>query len=441
MERLRAGDPEQIGPWQIVNRLGAGGMGLVYLGTDGTRAAAIKTVREHLLEDPTSRTRLAREVASLKKMKSRYIAEIVGSDVESTPAWIATSFVDGPSLKTLIEKEGPLKEGQWKDLAAGLFQAISAVHKVGIIHRDVKPSNILISATGPKLIDFGISFSNDSTSLTKTGLVAGTPAWLAPEQFENREITFAVDNFALGSVLYFAATGSAPWGDEDSSVAHVMRQILTSEPDLKKLTPLQKDLIGKLLEKDSKKRINSSKSLELLGGISETREFALANPSEYQRVPKARNKFRLIQGIAAVVIVIAASIYFFMSNSTTSKTQNAAGTKPDTAVSKTSQGDASKWSGSFEGDPVAQSGSGTKYRIYLCDQNISPKSLSVSPPSGARSSSSLVSLEHGNSLCGSNFDTIFASGDVPNTGSVKFTVVGKTMAGDAIKYTYTVTRG
>ena len=110
MERLRAGDPEQIGPWQIVNRLGSGGMGLVYLGTNGTRAAAIKVVRNHLLEDPTSRTRLAREVESLKKAKSSFIAEIVGSDVAGSPAWIATKFVDGPSLKTLIDNEGPMDE-------------------------------------------------------------------------------------------------------------------------------------------------------------------------------------------------------------------------------------------------------------------------------------------------------------------------------------------
>ena len=102
MERLRSGDPEQIGPWQIVNRLGAGGMGIVYMGTNGTRAAAIKIVRDFLLEDPASRTRLAREVTSLKKVKSKYVAEIVGADIDASPAWIATNYVDGPSLKTLV---------------------------------------------------------------------------------------------------------------------------------------------------------------------------------------------------------------------------------------------------------------------------------------------------------------------------------------------------
>jgi len=181
MERLRPGDPEQIGPWQIVNRLGSGGMGIVYMGNNGTRAAAVKIVREFLLEDPSSRARLSREVAILKKITGKYVAEIVGADIDSNPAWIATNYVDGPSLKTLVDNEGPMSEAKWLELAYGLMSALHAVHEVGVIHRDVKPSNILMSATGPKLIDFGISFSSDATSLTKTGMVAGSPAWFSPE--------------------------------------------------------------------------------------------------------------------------------------------------------------------------------------------------------------------------------------------------------------------
>jgi serine/threonine protein kinase len=120
MERLRAGDPEQIGPWQIINRLGSGGMGIVYMGTNGTRAAAIKVVRDFLLEDPASRTRIAREVETLQRVKSEFVAEIVGSDVNGNPAWIATDYVDGPSLKTLVEKEGPLRHDEWVAFAKGL---------------------------------------------------------------------------------------------------------------------------------------------------------------------------------------------------------------------------------------------------------------------------------------------------------------------------------
>ncbi len=121
MERLRPDDPEQIGPWQIVNRLGSGGMGIVYMGTNGTRAAAVKVVRDFLLEESGSRARLAREVETLQKVKSNFVAEIVGSDISGKNAWIATNYVDGPSLKVLVDKEGPLSESQWFVFANGLL--------------------------------------------------------------------------------------------------------------------------------------------------------------------------------------------------------------------------------------------------------------------------------------------------------------------------------
>lgn len=296
MERLRAGDPEQIGPWQIINRLGSGGMGIVYMGTNGTRAAAIKVVRDFLLEDPASRTRIAREVETLQRVKSEFVAEIVGSDVNGNPAWIATDYVDGPSLKTLIEKEGPLRQDEWLAFAKGFLSAVAAVHSVGVVHRDIKPSNILISKAGPKLIDFGISFTNDATSLTGTGMVAGTPAWLAPEQFLGREITVAVDNFAAGSTLMYAATGKVPWGAEDSSVGAVMHTILVEEPDASMLTEFQIEIIMPLLIKDAASRKTAAQILKRLndgprGGmkISTTTKKPEVAPTE-SFLDKARKK-------------------------------------------------------------------------------------------------------------------------------------------------------
>lgn len=258
MERLRPGDPEQIGPWLIVNRLGSGGMGVVFMGTNGTRAAAIKVLRDYLLDDPTSRTRLAREVEALERVKGNYAAEIVGADTESNPAWIATNFVDGPSLKTLVDREGPLNEKQWLEFAFGLMDALTSIHAMGVIHRDIKPSNILIAKDGPKLIDFGISLSGDATSLTGTGLVAGTPSWLAPEQFLGKPLTTALDNFSAGSTLVFAATGGNPWDKDDSSVAAVMHSILNNKLDIKKLSPLQKSICEKLLIKDPEQRATAA---------------------------------------------------------------------------------------------------------------------------------------------------------------------------------------
>jgi serine/threonine protein kinase len=292
MERLRSGDPEQIGPWQIVNRLGSGGMGIVYMGTNGTHAAAIKVVREFLLEDPASRTRLEREVDTLLRVKSEFVAEIVGSDINGNPAWIATNYVDGPSLKILIEKEGPLPEDQWIDFARGFLSALVSVHSVGVVHRDIKPSNILITKSGPKLIDFGISFVNDATSLTGTGMVAGTPAWLAPEQFLGKEITTSVDNFAAGSTLMFAATGKTPWGAEDSSVGAVMHTILMVEPDTSALTDFQIEIITPLLIKDAQSRKTASQMLKKLN--DGPKKLSLGSKKEQKQQEIDRNRRNLI---------------------------------------------------------------------------------------------------------------------------------------------------
>lgn len=303
MERLRPGDPEQIGPWQIVNRLGSGGMGVVYMGTNGTRAAAIKVLRDYLLDDPTSRTRLAREVEALERVKGNYAAEIVGADTDSNPAWIATNYVDGPSLKTLVDREGPLNEKQWLEFAYGLMDALASIHSLGVIHRDIKPSNILIAKDGPKLIDFGISLSGDATSLTGTGLVAGTPSWLAPEQFLGRPLTSALDNFSAGSTLVYAATGGNPWDKDDSSVAAVMHSILNNKLDIKKLSNLQKSICEKLLIKDPEQRATAAEIREFIKKQQNATDQDLQKQIEKQRLAElqkqeaARQKELEIQAI------------------------------------------------------------------------------------------------------------------------------------------------
>ena len=440
MERLRPTDPEQIGPWQIVNRLGTGGMGIVYMGTNGTNAAAIKVVREHLLEDPTSRTRLAREVASLKKVKSSFVSEIVGSDVEGSPAWIATSYVDGPSLKVLIDSQGALDENAWRNLAAGLLQALSAIHKVNIIHRDVKPANILMSANGPRLIDFGISFSNESTSLTRTGLVAGTPAWLSPEQFENRVITSAVDNFALGSVLYYAATGIAPWGSDDSSVAQVMRQILTADPHLEKLTDLPKEIIGGLLEKDPKKRLTAEGAMKLLKVSPENISLSYAPPMVDRKASSGVKKKALL-AIPVIAVVIAGSVLLKSggSNSPAPAAAPSAATTSSTTSSTnapTTSGSTS-WSGEFSGDAAPQNGFGSTYKLYVCDQNISGRSLKVSAVGGANGALPIPSVVPNDPICGKGFDTMYVSGQVPTHPS-NYRLSGKTKSGIAVQYTFSI---
>lgn len=417
MERLRPDDPEQIGPWQIVNRLGSGGMGIVYMGTNGTHAAAVKVVRDFLLEDPGARARLAREVETLQKVKSNFVAEIVGSDVKSKTSWIATNYVDGPSLKVLIEKEGPLNEADWVSFADGLLSALAAVHSVGVIHRDIKPSNILMSKDGPKLIDFGIAFSKESTSLTKTGLVAGTPAWLSPEQFKNEAITTALDIFSAGSVLYYVATGTTPWGDDDSSVATIMHSLLTGDPDVSTLTELQRNLILSLLEKDYRKRVTANKALNTLREVAGTKSL-----SNTKVKPRKTRKINLKQILSlssiSVIAIIFAAVF----------------------INKPFMGTSSKsyiWTVTVDGDPAPQTGEGREFTAFLCDQQVIESSLKVTPNKerGVNSTGLKISVNSGDERCGADFDTIEISGlesDKPN--SVEYAVTGSTKSGYEFSY-------
>ena len=417
MERLRPDDPEQIGPWQIVNRLGSGGMGIVYMGTNGTHAAAVKVVRDFLLEDPGARARLAREVETLQKVKSNFVAEIVGSDVKSKTSWIATNYVDGPSLKVLIEKEGPLNESDWVSFADGLLSALAAVHSVGVIHRDIKPSNILMSKDGPKLIDFGIAFSKESTSLTKTGLVAGTPAWLSPEQFKNEAITTALDIFSAGSVLYYVATGTTPWGDDDSSVATIMHSLLTGDPDVSTLTELQRNLILSLLEKDYRKRVSANKALNTLREVAGTK--SLSNTKVKPRKTRKINLKQILSLSSISVIAIIFAIVF---------------------INKPFMGTSSKsyiWTVTVDGDPAPQTGEGREFTAFLCDQQVIESSLKVTPNKGrgVNSTGLKISVNSGDERCGADFDTIEISGlesDKPN--SVEYAVTGSTKSGYEFSY-------
>lgn len=428
VERLRSGDPEQIGPWQIVNRLGAGGMGIVYMGTNGTRAAAIKIVRDFLLEDPASRTRLAREVTSLKKVKSKYVAEIVGADIDANPAWIATNYVDGPSLKTLIENEGPLSELQWFELATGLMSALAGVHAVGVIHRDVKPSNVLMSATGPRLIDFGISFSSDATALTRTGMVAGTPTWFAPEQFQNTKITTAVDNFAAGSILYFAATGTSPWGNEDTSVANTMNQILNKDPDLKLLTENQRIIIGQLLDKNPRNRITAADCSGLIDGIRQSAGLT-HNQNE---ISSGNLKGKIALGIAAVVLAAVGFTQF---------ASNGDSTTPAAAPSPTATPE-QMWAAYIVGDPTPQTGKGKSFSFYLCDQAVIENSLKIKELTNpAVSPAPTAKVIAGDARCGSEFDTIVVSGPVNFEKEKRnYVLAGSTRAGFLIQYEFDIAK-
>jgi serine/threonine protein kinase len=180
MKPLSPKDPKEIGGFTLVGRLGAGGMGVVYLASRKSDSVALKVIRESLIDDEVEATRFTREVVTLEKIQSPNVAEIIEAGVDDGRAWFAVEFINGPNLSELVDDKGPLPLEKWWELAAGVLQGLADVHRMGIIHRDVKPANVIMAATGPKLIDFGIAHVSDATSVTATGLVAGSPAWFSP---------------------------------------------------------------------------------------------------------------------------------------------------------------------------------------------------------------------------------------------------------------------
>jgi serine/threonine protein kinase len=212
LQALDAADPRQVGRYRILARLGAGGMGRVYLGrsTSG-RTVAVKVVRDELAGDPEFQRRFAREVEAARRVTGFFTAAVVDADPTGSPAWLATAYVPGLPLDEAVHSHGPWPRRSLLVLGAGLVEALEAIHGVGLIHRDLKPSNVLLAGDGPRVIDFGISIVTEASALTQTGMVVGTPGFMSPEQVTGQPVGPAGDVFSLGAVLAFAATGTGSW--------------------------------------------------------------------------------------------------------------------------------------------------------------------------------------------------------------------------------------
>lgn len=214
MEALGAGDPARIGPFRLVARLGRGGMGRVYLGrAESTgRAVAVKTIHGELLADPEFRARFTQEVAAARRVRDEYIAEVVDADAGAALPWLATVYVPGISVEDAVRRFGPLPPASVRVLGVCVARAVAAIHAVGLVHRDLKPSNVLLTANGPKVIDFGIARGVADPGLTQTGMVSGSPPYMAPEQLLHGEFGPSSDIFSLASILHYAATAAGPYG-------------------------------------------------------------------------------------------------------------------------------------------------------------------------------------------------------------------------------------
>jgi predicted Ser/Thr protein kinase len=267
MPSSKAPDRKRVGPYTIIERLGDGGMGVVYRGKSKEHEAAVKVIRESMLEREDIRTRFTREIQTLQAIESPHVARILGSDITKKTAWMATEFVEGRSLKDLVDADGPLDEEAWASLAEGLLGGLVAIHDAGVIHQDVKPANIMMSPAGPKIIDFGISREIGSTRVTMTGMFAGSAGWMAPERAELDIETTASDVFSAGLVLAFAALGKHPWdGDTTQSDVAITLSMLSKAPDLGALTERQSDLVQGMLNMDSDKRPSATRALGILRG-------------------------------------------------------------------------------------------------------------------------------------------------------------------------------
>jgi hypothetical protein len=266
MEPLSANDPRVVGEFALRARLGSGGMGRVYLGfSPGGRAVAIKVVHPELARDPEFLRRFRQEVASARLVSGMYTAPVVGSGVDDDPPWLATAYVPGPPLAEVVSVHGPLAEAAVWRLAAGLADALRAVHGCGLVHRDLKPGNVLLAADGPHVIDFGISRAFEGTQLTSAGMVVGTPGYMSPEQAEGSQAGPPSDVFSLGCVLAYAATGNAPFGG--GSAASILYRVVTGEPDLGGIPPGVRQVITACLAKDPAQRIGLAQLTAMVAAL------------------------------------------------------------------------------------------------------------------------------------------------------------------------------
>jgi serine/threonine protein kinase len=265
--QLRPTDPRRLGQYRLEARLGQGGMGTVYLGRSREgRPVAVKVIKSEFAYDHEFRGRFRSEVNRARQVPPFCTAEVIDADADHETPYLVTEYVDGPSLAEVVAEQGPLTGGSLHSVAVGVATALAAIHGAGVIHRDLKPRNVLFALGTPKVIDFGIARAFEATSQhTATDQMVGTVAYMAPERFDtatDRALGPAADVFAWGVVVAYAGTGRTPF-NADSPVATAAR-ILTQPPDLKGLPEPLRDLVAASLDKDPDRRPTATELLERL---------------------------------------------------------------------------------------------------------------------------------------------------------------------------------
>ena len=245
--------PRKIGPYRVIEKIGEGGMGVVYLGMDADgRRVAVKVLGSAVAGDPSARQRLAREVETMRRVRNRYVAEVLDADVDGPAPYIVTRYVQGRTLEDTVRQQGPLRGMALEALAEGLAEALAAIHAAGVVHRDLKPGNVMVDAGQPVIIDFGIAHIPDATRLTKTGLVMGTPGYLAPEVIEGSPSSGASDVHSWGATVAYAATGRQPFGT--GTYQTIFFRVLEGKPDVAGIPPQLLPFVTAALSTDPRSR-------------------------------------------------------------------------------------------------------------------------------------------------------------------------------------------
>ena len=275
---LRPEDPTRIGLYRLTARLGSGGMGVVYLGVawDGS-PVAVKVLRPELAGDQEFRARFGREVAALVRVKGACTVRVIEADSQSSTPFVVTEYAQGPSLSEHIDKYGSVDTSMLPGLAAGLAEALTVIHAAGIMHRDLKPSNIILTDAGPKVIDFGIARRQDTTGMTKTGMMVGSMGFMAPEQISGHPSP-ATDIFAWGVTVAYAATGRSPFG---AGNAHsILYRIMYGDADIAAVPDSLRSLVGAALAKDPQSRPTARQLLDQLTSIARPTERMTDAPTQ-----------------------------------------------------------------------------------------------------------------------------------------------------------------
>ena len=275
LEPLRGRDPQHLGDYRLLGRLGHGGMGVAFLSQAGGKWVVVKMMRSDLTDDSSFRARVGRELEAMKRAEGPHTAALLESDLEGDPAWFAMEFIPGLTLNRRVKEQGALTAKEVDALAVDLAQVMRDVHGRGIVHRDLKPGNIMLSPTGPRLIDFGIADISDGTQLTSTGTVLGSTGWLAPEQVTGDPVTAATDVHAWALCVLYAATGQPPFGNESASIS--MYRVLETTPDVpSSIAQPLRSLLEAGVQKEPVRRPTIDRILA---------ELSPAPPVEQQRTP------------------------------------------------------------------------------------------------------------------------------------------------------------